>query len=302
MKKIMLFAAVAATMLFAACSGNNKTPKLETQEDSLTYLAGAFEMQRSLGGAENLPAILMQMGSDSAFVKDFLAGVEAGFKSAEDKKDIAYFMGASYGVQMRNSNAGQLNYLLYGNDSTQTADLTNLLIGFMNAANDTLALTNESGAKLTPEEMSVILNRLATTLNENRVKKQYASQIEKEAKYFEELKKQEGVKTLENGVCYKELTAGNGEALGTGKTVKVEYEGRLLDGTVFDQGTLDAVSVGAGRVIPGFDAALAAMSAGAEWEVTIPAELAYGEQAMEKIPAMSTLVFKLKVVEVVNQN
>lgn len=302
MKKIMLFAAVAATMLFAACSGNNKTPKLETQEDSLTYLAGAFEMQRSLGGAENLPGILMQMGSDSAFVKDFLAGVEAGFKSAEDKKDIAYFMGASYGVQMRNSNASQLNYLFYGNDSTQTADLTNLLIGFMNAANDTLALTNESGAKLTPEEMSIILNRLATTLNENRVKKQYAPQIEKEAKYFEELKKQEGIKTLENGVCYKELAAGDGNVLGTGKTVKVEYEGRLLDGTVFDAGTLDAVPVGAGRVIPGFDAALAAMSAGAEWEVTIPAELAYGEQAMDKIPAMSTLVFKLKVVEVVNQS
>jgi FKBP-type peptidyl-prolyl cis-trans isomerase FklB len=139
-------------------------------------------------------------------------------------------------------------------------------------------------------------------LNENRVKKQYAPQIEKEAKYFEELKKQEGVKTLENGVCYKELAAGNGEVLGTGKTVKVEYEGRLLDGTVFDAGTLDAVPVGAGRVIPGFDAALAAMSAGAEWEVTIPAELAYGEQAMDKIPAMSTLVFKLKVVEVVNQS
>ena len=120
--------------------------------------------------------------------------------------------------------------------------------------------------------------------------------------YLDENAKKEGVTVTKSGLQYEVLQEGTGKSPKATDTVRCHYEGRLLDGTVFDAGTLDAVPVGAGRVIPGFDAALAAMSAGAEWEVTIPAELAYGEQAMDKIPAMSTLVFKLKVVEVVNQS
>lgn len=300
MKKIMLFAAVAASMLFTACGSGNKTAKLETQEDSLTYLVGAYNMYQQMGGPENLNTVLLQMGSDSAFVKDFLSGVQDGFNSAENKKDIAYYMGASYGAQMRMSNAQQLNYILFGNDSTQTADMTNVLLGFLNAANGTLALKGDSSAVMNLQVIQAMLNKTAMSVNDKRIKKQYAPQIEKETKYFEELKKQEGVKTLENGVYYKELAAGDGKSL-AGKNVKVEYEGRLLDGTVFDKGEMPAVPVGRGAVIPGFDIALAAMSVGAEWEISIPAKLAYGEQPMDKIPAMSALVFKVKVVGIAEQ-
>jgi hypothetical protein len=197
MKKIMLFAAVAASMLFTACGGGNKTAKLETQEDSLTYLVGAYNMYQQMGGPENLNTVLLQMGSDSAFVKDFLSGVQDGFNSAENKKDIAYYMGASYGAQMRMSNAQQLNYILFGNDSTQTADMTNVLLGFLNAANGTLALKGDSSAVMNLQVIQAMLNKTAMSVNDKRIKKQYAPQIEKETKYFEELKKQEGVKTLE---------------------------------------------------------------------------------------------------------
>ncbi len=300
MKKIMLFAAVAASMLFTACGGGNKTAKLETQEDSLTYLVGAFNMYQQMGGPENLNTVLLQMGSDSAFVKDFLSGVQDGFNSAENKKDIAYYMGASYGAQMRMSNAQQLNYILFGNDSTQTADMTNVLLGFLNAANGTLALKGDSSAVMNLQVIQAMLNKTAMSVNDKRIKKQYAKELEAEEAVFAKLKKEEGVKELSQGVYYKELAAGNGESL-AGKNVKVEYEGRLLDGTVFDKGEMPAVPVGRGAVIPGFDIALAAMSVGAEWEITIPALMAYGEQSMDKIPAMSTLVFKVKVVGIAEQ-
>lgn len=302
MKKILLFAAVAAGMLFASCDNVGKTAKLENQQDSLVYLAGASEFGRYIGTPENIKNILLQTGSDTIYLEEFLLGVQDGFKGAEDKKNIAFNMGVSLGMQLRSGMAPGINHVLYGNDSTQQADLTNLLIGFMDAANDTLAVKGANNAKLNAQEIGAMLNRLAQVLNDERVKKQYAAEIEKENKYLAELAKKEDIKQLQEGVCYKELTAGDGKVLGAGKTVKVEYEGRLLDGTVFDKGTLDAVAIGQGRVIPGFDMALAAMSVGAEWEVTIPALMAYGEQAQPKIPAMSTLVFKVKVVEEVKQD
>ena len=82
MKKIMLFAAVAASMLFTACGGGNKTAKLETQEDSLTYLVGAYNMYQQMGGPENLNTVLLQMGSDSAFVKDMLLAMANNWTSS----------------------------------------------------------------------------------------------------------------------------------------------------------------------------------------------------------------------------
>lgn len=300
MKKIMLFAAVAASMLFTACGGGNKTAKLETQEDSLAYMAGAYDMYQQLGGPENLNMILAQVGSDSTFKSDFLAGIADGFKSGEDKKSIAYNLGTGLGMQLRMANANRLNGIVYGKDSTQTVNMDNVLVGFLNAVEGNLALKGDSGAVVNPQLLGTMLNKTAMSLNDKRIKKQYAKELKAEEEHFAGLKKEEGVKELSQGVYYKELAAGDGKSL-AGKYVKLEYEGRLLDGTVFDKGEMPAVPVGGGAVIPGFDIALAAMSVGAEWEISIPAELAYGEQPKGNIPAMSALVFKVKVVGIAEQ-
>jgi len=113
--------------------------------------------------------------------------------------------------------------------------------------------------------------------------------------------KKEGVKTLPSGVQYKVIKEGNGPIPTDSSTVKVNYEGRLIDGTVFDSSYTrgEAATFPANRVIKGWTEALCHMPAGSEWEIYIPQELAYGEREQGKdIKPFSALIFKLELLEV----
>lgn len=113
--------------------------------------------------------------------------------------------------------------------------------------------------------------------------------------------KKEGVVTTPSGLQYKELTAGTGEKYdekkhGANAECSVTYEGRLIDGTVFDA-TDVPVSFPINGVVPGFSEALKMMPVGAEWEIYIPAELGYGVQGPSIIGSNSVLIFKVKLHE-----
>ena len=105
---------------------------------------------------------------------------------------------------------------------------------------------------------------------------------------------------LPSGVQYKVLVEGKG-ALPTDTTkVSVNYEGKLIDGTVFDSSyqrnmpmTIDLAQP---HVIPGWVEVLKRMPAGSKWEVTIPADQAYGSQDMGQIKPFSTLIFTIEVL------
>lgn len=112
--------------------------------------------------------------------------------------------------------------------------------------------------------------------------------------------KKEGVVTTASGLQYKVLTAGTGRKYDEAKDGKspiasVIYEGRKVDGTVFDAST-EPVDFPINQVIPGFTEALKLMPIGSEWEVYIPSELAYGDRGPGIIGPNSTLVFKMKLV------
>ena len=117
----------------------------------------------------------------------------------------------------------------------------------------------------------------------------------------------DGVRTLPSGVQYKVLQAGppEGERPDGNDLVRVDYEGSLTDGTVFDssfergQPAVFTVEEGiSGSVIPGMRDALQHMSVGDEWLVYLPPELGYGETGAGDIPPNSVLVFRLKLREV----
>lgn len=111
------------------------------------------------------------------------------------------------------------------------------------------------------------------------------------------------VKTTESGIKYSVLAPGNGKVANVGDKVKMHYTGWLTDGTMFDssrtRGTPFDVKVGVGQVIKGWDEALLMMSVGSRFKVTIPPELAYGSTARGQIPANSTLIFDMEMVELV---
>jgi peptidylprolyl isomerase len=109
--------------------------------------------------------------------------------------------------------------------------------------------------------------------------------------------------TTSSGLKYYDIEVGDGPTPATGQNVVVHYTGWLLDGTKFDssldRGEAFTFSLGAGRVIHGWDEGLATMKVGGKRQLVIPPELAYGEQgAGGVIPPNATLVFEVELVDI----
>lgn len=110
-----------------------------------------------------------------------------------------------------------------------------------------------------------------------------------------------GVQSLGGGVLYKELQAGHGASPTQQSTVVVHYEGRLIDGTIFDSSYErgEPAEFPVGGVVAGWQIALKAMKPGSIWEVYLPHYLGYGASGSgEKIAPYSALVFKIELKEV----
>ena len=108
-------------------------------------------------------------------------------------------------------------------------------------------------------------------------------------------------KQTKSGIYYIILNQGTGEKPARGKTVKVHYTGKLLNGTVFDDSTLRGQPIefaaGMGRVIPGWDEIVLDMKVGEKRLVIIPPEMAYGNREVGGvIPANSFLIFEMELV------
>lgn len=100
----------------------------------------------------------------------------------------------------------------------------------------------------------------------------------------------------------EDLTVGNGAEASTGDTVKVNYVGTLTNGKKFDS-SYDrkepfSFKLGSGEVIKGWDQGVVGMKIGGKRKLTIPPELAYSNQAQGTIPANSTLIFEIELLEV----
>ena len=112
----------------------------------------------------------------------------------------------------------------------------------------------------------------------------------------------EGVVTTESGLQYKVLKKGSGKSPAAKDKVKVHYTGTLTDGTQFDSSRDrgEPTSFGVNRVIKGWTEALQLMKEGSQWELYIPADIAYGNVSRPKIPGNSVLVFDVELIEVLD--
>ena len=128
--------------------------------------------------------------------------------------------------------------------------------------------------------------------------------------FFSKNAKEPGVVTLENGLQYKVIKSGkeNGLTPTEADAVKIYYEGKLIDGTVFDSSfdSEEPTTLTLDYIIPGLAQGLKMMKEGAEYIFYIPQELAYGEyEPSETIPAYSAMIFDVELVSVevgANQN
>lgn len=285
MKKIILAGLAAATALFSAC--NNGTPKanLKTDIDTLSYEMGvAMSTEKS-----NIENMLAQQGSDSAYVDEFIKGYIDGMKSADDKKQMAYNMGLQAGMQTK-MQMPMIEQQVFQGDSTKKVSIKNYVAGFTDYANGKVVVKiNDS-----------VLTR--ETANKEVMNYMFGKQKKESAKFMADKAKEAGVKALSNGIYYKELEKGTGDKHCTlNDSIVVEYEGKLVNGTVFDSSKnqpTGKVTMPLARMIKGWQVALPQMPVGATWEIYIPYEQGYGENGTGPIPPFSALIFKVKLLDV----
>ena len=276
MKKFFSVAIVAAAVATMMSCSNNPKPSLKNDVDTLSYAIGVVQSQGLMDYLANAK------GVDTTYIAEFLQGVNDGAKAGDDKKKAAYFAGIEIGQQISNNMMKGLNYNLFGEDSTQSVSLNNFLAGFVSSVTG-------KDCKLTVAEADSLAQVLFESIKEEG------------AKFLAENAKKEGVQTLPCGVQYKVLKEGDGPLPVDTNVVVVNYEGKLIDGTVFDASANHGdqpAEFAVTRVIKGWTEALKAMPVGSEWEIYIPQDLAYGANGQGNIPPFSTLIFKVELLDV----
>lgn len=207
--------------------------------------------------------------------------------SKEEVKSVfSYLMGYQFGQQ-----------LAMENSTISAGDIDEAT--FYKAVAD--GISNQVDPAMREKDIRLIMDTFMQEL-QDRAAKRSAENLAKGKAFLEENAKKEGVVTTESGLQYKVITPGDGRKFDQDKDGKnavcsVSYEGRLIDGTVFDA-TEEPVEFPINAVVPGFSEALKAMPIGAEWEIYIPANLGYGEQGPGVIGNNATLVFKLKLTDI----
>lgn len=161
---------------------------------------------------------------------------------------------------------------------------------------DQSLMSQEEIKKILFEFQQENIQRLKATLM-----KQSQENATKGQAFLEHNKTQPGVVTLPSGLQYKVLEDGTGEQPSNNDLVTVDYEGKLIDGKVFDSSYKRGkpVTFPVNAVIKGWQEALTLMHAGATWELYIPADLAYGERgAPGSIGPNEVLIFKVHLISV----
>jgi FKBP-type peptidyl-prolyl cis-trans isomerase FklB len=280
-------AAVSAVMMFACGNGTPKA-NLKSDVDTVSYAIGMAQTQ---GLKEYLVG---RLGVDTAYMDDFIKGLNEGANAGDDKKKAAYYAGIQIGQQISNQMVKGINHELFGEDSTKTISLKNFMAGF-------IAGTVGKGGLMTVDSAAQVAQDMMRAIKAKNLEKEFGGNKAEGEKFLAENGKKEGVKLLPSGVQYKVIKEGTGAMPKDTSMVKVHYEGKTIDGKVFDSSYKrnEPADFRANQVIKGWTDALVHMPAGSIWEVYIPQELAYGErQQGTDIKPFSTLIFKIELLEV----
>lgn len=280
---------ILATLFFLGTTfaAAQRDKNFDRQLDSLTYAIGYAQTQ----GLKDY--VSRNLGVDLAYMDDFIKGLLESVNAGKDKRKNAYYAGLQIGQQFCGPMLQGLNEELFDGDSTQTISQKRLLAGFV-------AGVKEDTSVMDMEKAQQVSTELLPKLKAQYALEKYGEWKAKNEEAFKELIRKGEYSTLEGGSLYKVLRKGTGAIPTAEDRVKVNYEGTLIDGTVFDSSYErdEATIFGVDQVIPGFSAALTHMPVGSKWEVYIPADQAYNERSSGKIKPFSMLKFVIELLSI----
>ncbi len=258
--------------------------KLSNGSDSLSYIAG-MSITNGL-----IPFLVQQQNVDTAYMADFVKGFQMVTNGGSDPKMKAYAAGMDIAKQVMDRMIPEIT-----KDFTDTPDsiVTALFYKGFTAAllKDSSLFKQEAAEQLFRDKQ--IANKAA------KDEKLYGANRDAGRKFLAENAKKEGVITLPSGLQYKVLVKGDGPVPNVDEKVQVNYEGRLVDGTVFDASAKHGdkpIEFRPSQVIKGWQEALTMMSVGSKWQLFIPYELAYGDRDTGQIKPYSALIFDVELV------
>ena len=259
-------------------------PALTTEDDSLAYL---FGVAQSHGLQQYATA---QLGVDEEHMAQFVSGIldNASIDPA-DKAKTAYNAGGQIGNQIIQMSQN-LSKEYYANEPGKSIDASIVANGIV------AGLLGQGD--VTPESASQTFQQKLIARQAANKEALYGPNRIAGEKFLEENKGKEGVQTTASGLQYKVITMGTGEKPTATQKVKVDYEGRLIDGTVFDSSYQrgQATTFQVNQVIKGWTEALQLMPVGSKWELYIPYQLAYGDRETGKdIKPYSALIFTVEL-------
>ena len=252
---------------------------LTTSSDSLSYATG-FAVTNGL-----MPYVQQQLGVDTAYMADFIQGFNEAVAGMNDKRQKARMAGMQIAEQVTNRMLANVQREL--TDAPDSIVTSLFYRGFTDVlTNDTTIFTMASAEKMQQEKMQVN-------------KKAKAKKLRKAGRDFlAENGKKPGIITTPSGLQYEVLKQGDGAVPQTTDKVKVHYEGRLIDGTVFDSSIKrgEPAIFGLNQVIKGWTEGLSLMPVGSKWRLYIPQELGYGDRQAGQIPPYSALIFDVELL------
>ena len=254
---------------------------LTTGSDTLSYTAGMMLTDGLM------PYLQQQFNVDTACIADFVKGFNEAVSESNDPHEKARRAGQQIADQIK----GMLPRMKQDFSNTPDSIIEKTLYrGFADAMmGDTTVFHADQATSLF------------------RVKQQQNEQAralilaQPGRDFLAANATKEGVITTPSGLQYKILVRGDGQVPQASDKVKVHYEGRLIDGTVFDASSKhgnEPATFRADQVIRGWTEALTMMPVGSKWQLYIPQELAYGERQAGNIPPYSALIFDVELIAI----
>ncbi len=298
MKLRLLFVLLAVVAVSSTPAKNRKVKKQneapKTEEVKVDTVSNKdFSYAMGIAQVAGLKAYIgQQLKVDTVnHMADFMRGIQDYFKDPKDAKLQAYSAGLQVGQQVLTQFISSVNQQITGEPKKEFISVEDYKKGF-------IAGITGQGLTLSADSAANIANRQMKYYHAQLLEKKYGENRRAGEAFLAENAKKDSVKTLPSGVQYKILKQGNGPKPTESSSVKVNYEGKTIDGKVFDSSYKrnKAMTFKCSQVIKGWGEAIQLMPVGSTWEIYIPQELGYGSREAGSIKPYSCLIFKVELL------